>query len=144
MGKFSKEPDCRGGQGNEAKKVWRCFFPRYTSLISFYFCLLTYVFYFCLLSLNMIYPENFENKIGFDRIRNLLSEKCLSPMGLEKVDEIKFIDDYRSEEHTSELQSRQYLVCRLLLEKKTQHICCSNPASCARLLLRGVGDSRGA
>src|SRR3712207_1677311 len=28
--------------------------------------------------------------------------------------------DLRSEEHTSELQSRQYLVCRLLLEKKTQ------------------------
>src|SRR3712207_8421203 len=32
--------------------------------------------------------------------------------------------DLRSEEHTSELQSRQYLVCRLLLEKKknTYHI----------------------
>src|SRR3712207_8350999 len=31
-------------------------------------------------------------------------------------------DYLRSEEHTSELQSRQYLVCRLLLEKKkTQH-----------------------
>src|SRR3712207_7414002 len=31
----------------------------------------------------------------------------------------------RSEEHTSELQSRQYLVCRLLLEKKkTPHILC--------------------
>src|SRR5258707_10500356 len=28
------------------------------------------------------------------------------------------IQDERSEEHTSELQSRQYLVCRLLLEKK--------------------------
>src|SRR3712207_7162157 len=28
---------------------------------------------------------------------------------------------YRSEEHTSELQSRQYLVCRLLLEKKKRH-----------------------
>src|SRR3712207_8674888 len=27
----------------------------------------------------------------------------------------------RSEQHTSELQSRQYLVCRLLLEKKTSH-----------------------
>src|SRR3712207_8018204 len=27
----------------------------------------------------------------------------------------------RSEEHTSELQSRQYLVCRLLLEKKKAH-----------------------
>src|SRR5258707_4480886 len=29
----------------------------------------------------------------------------------------------RSEEHTSELQSRQYLVCRLLLEKKKKRIC---------------------
>src|SRR3712207_6876459 len=28
----------------------------------------------------------------------------------------------RSEEHTSELQSRQYLVCRLLLEKKKKNI----------------------
>src|SRR3712207_8503038 len=28
--------------------------------------------------------------------------------------------NFRSEEHTSELQSRQYLVCRLLLEKKKQ------------------------
>src|SRR5258707_8308067 len=36
---------------------------------------------------------------------------------------MKYSDDFillevRSEEHTSELQSRQYLVCRLLLEKK--------------------------
>src|SRR3712207_7375417 len=30
--------------------------------------------------------------------------------------------DPRSEEHTSELQSRQYLVCRLLLEKKKTQI----------------------
>src|SRR5258707_2609977 len=29
-------------------------------------------------------------------------------------------DESRSEEHTSELQSRQYLVCRLLLEKKKE------------------------
>src|SRR3712207_6906058 len=34
----------------------------------------------------------------------------------------------RSEEHTSELQSRQYLVCRLLLEKKKKYtIWCSAP-----------------
>src|SRR3712207_7392040 len=33
--------------------------------------------------------------------------------------EIEWVDlRFRSEEHTSELQSRQYLVCRLLLEKK--------------------------
>src|SRR5438445_6766173 len=39
--------------------------------------------------------------------------------------EIYVADDKRSEEHTSELQSRQYLVCRLLLEKKKH----TNPAS---------------
>src|SRR3712207_8679460 len=33
----------------------------------------------------------------------------------------------RSEEHTSELQSRQYLVCRLLLEKKKIFYISSNP-----------------
>src|SRR3712207_7362421 len=38
---------------------------------------------------------------------------------------------YRSEEHTSELQSRQYLVCRLLLEKqkKTTHPLTHSPNS---------------
>src|SRR3712207_8362786 len=34
----------------------------------------------------------------------------------------------RSEEHTSELQSRQYLVCRLLLEKKKYHTLLLNTA----------------
>src|SRR3712207_7611007 len=33
----------------------------------------------------------------------------------------------RSEEHTSELQSRQYLVCRLLLEKKKKHTSITHP-----------------
>src|SRR5947209_14796383 len=38
-------------------------------------------------------------------------------------DVVTFVAFARSEEHTSELQSRQYLVCRLLLEKKkrTKH-----------------------
>src|SRR3712207_7575107 len=35
----------------------------------------------------------------------------------------------RSEEHTSELQSRQYLVCRLLLEKKHYHCFLLSPSS---------------
>src|SRR3712207_7119147 len=34
--------------------------------------------------------------------------------------EAKAVGQHRSEEHTSELQSRQYLVCRLLLEKKNK------------------------
>src|SRR3712207_8922552 len=39
---------------------------------------------------------------------------------LEDIDRLRLsvVEDLRSEEHTSELQSRQYLVCRLLLEKK--------------------------
>src|SRR2546429_3217440 len=36
----------------------------------------------------------------------------------------------RSEEHTSELQSRLHLVCRLLLEKKKKHIKTSTPRDC--------------
>src|SRR3712207_7994478 len=35
---------------------------------------------------------------------------------------VKLRAGLRSEEHTSELQSRQYLVCRLLLEKKKQNL----------------------
>src|SRR3712207_7941785 len=34
---------------------------------------------------------------------------------------MEMLKAHRSEEHTSELQSRQYLVCRLLLEKKKHH-----------------------
>src|SRR3712207_8842218 len=37
-----------------------------------------------------------------------------------EVGDFSAVIDVRSEEHTSELQSRQYLVCRLLLEKKKQ------------------------
>src|SRR3712207_7860890 len=36
----------------------------------------------------------------------------------------------RSEEHTSELQSRQYLVCRLLLEKKKHYIVVLRSSAC--------------
>src|SRR3712207_7340837 len=39
-----------------------------------------------------------------------------------------FHQSLRSEEHTSELQSRQYLVCRLLLEKKTTLYSPSTPS----------------
>src|SRR3712207_7322396 len=41
---------------------------------------------------------------------------------IDHLDGVLILDRTRSEEHTSELQSRQYLVCRLLLEKKnTKH-----------------------
>src|SRR3712207_6901413 len=40
---------------------------------------------------------------------------------LGELPESLLVTDDRSEEHTSELQSRQYLVCRLLLEKKNTY-----------------------
>ena len=42
----------------------------------------------------MIYPNNFEHKIGFDEIRALLKGQCLSNLGKEKVDEIVFSTNY--------------------------------------------------
>lgn len=41
--------------------------------------------------MNKIYPENFETKIGFDRIRDLVKGSCLSVLGQDKVDEIHFM-----------------------------------------------------
>src|SRR2546422_8416281 len=45
----------------------------------------------------------------------------LAPQDLQKVENL-FDEKTRSEEHTSELQSRLHLVCRLLLEKKKKKI----------------------
>ena len=37
-----------------------------------------------------IYPENFEVKVGFDRIREMLKGRCISSMGIEAVDDMAF------------------------------------------------------
>ncbi len=44
----------------------------------------------------MIYPENFEEKTGFLKIRNQLKNKCLSDLGRSKVDEMCFKTDFDS------------------------------------------------
>jgi DNA mismatch repair protein MutS2 len=41
----------------------------------------------------VIYPENFEEKIGFDRIRELVASNCLSPMGIGMTSDIGFLTD---------------------------------------------------
>src|SRR3712207_8148765 len=65
---------------------------------------------------------------GRSRLRN--GEFCLvrprlgayaRGMGSRPIEFRHYWSRTRSEEHTSELQSRQYLVCRLLLEKKKAH-----------------------
>ena len=42
----------------------------------------------------MIYPSNYEQKIGFGEIRQLLKAQCLSTLGKEKVDGLSFSNDY--------------------------------------------------
>src|SRR3712207_8413473 len=64
-----------------------------------------------------------------DSLRNAIAEELLAGYGerLERDVGVSInqsaLNQVRSEEHTSELQSRQYLVCRLLLEKKKTHFC---------------------
>ena len=41
----------------------------------------------------MIYPENFEHKLGFDKIRELVAAQCLSSLGREQVEAIRFSAD---------------------------------------------------
>src|SRR3712207_7196791 len=77
------------------------------------------------------YTTLFRSEVGLQRLvlRTLLRKlslglgalifyRLLASVLLQREHEAD--DDERSEEHTSELQSRQYLVCRLLLEKKKQ------------------------
>src|SRR5947209_16139571 len=58
----------------------------------------------------------------------------------------QYVLPLRSEEHTSELQSRQYLVCRLLLEKKNErHVkldCTANRGITSRLIPTSLVASR--
>ena len=56
---------------------------------------------------SVIYPDNFEQKIGFRRIREMLSSLCISQMGLEKAEAMAFSNDksriVKSLEQTEEL-----------------------------------------
>src|SRR3712207_7609405 len=63
-----------------------------------------------------LYAER-EEEFGEELMRNLERFLLLQVID-QRWREHLYDMDYRSEEHTSELQSRQYLVCRLLLEKQ--------------------------
>lgn len=44
----------------------------------------------------MIYPDNFEQRIGINSIREFIIEKCLSPLGEEQVSAMTFSSDYKT------------------------------------------------
>src|SRR3712207_7442514 len=67
---------------------------------------------------------------GVDRLAEgaaLEPEQLLQPAVPDQLAGHQVPVEARSEEHTSELQSRQYLVCRLLLEKKTDLVVHTTP-----------------
>ena len=62
---------------------------------------------------NMIYPKNFENKIGFHDIRKALKGRCLSTLGSEMVDSMKFMTDAQTiNRHLTQISEM-----RLILEE---------------------------
>lgn len=44
----------------------------------------------------MIYPNNFEEKTGFDKVRLFIAAECLSPLGKERVEAMEFSGDYQT------------------------------------------------
>ena len=59
----------------------------------------------------MIYPDNFEQKTGFDKIRELITDKCLSTLGKERVSKMVFLNKY--DEVTKLLHQTQEFVAVL-------------------------------
>src|SRR3712207_7244040 len=72
-------------------------------------------------SLSLLYERTERRGHVFERLRADI-DALAALTGMQHVFRLRAADIFRvvdrSEEHTSELQSRQYLVCRLLLEKK--------------------------
>ena len=64
----------------------------------------------------MIYPQNFEQKTGFDKIRQLISNKCLSSLGKERVDDVAFLSDIKS---ISEKLEQTHEFVRILNEENS-------------------------
>jgi len=80
----------------------------------------------------MLYPQDIEQKLGFDRIREHLSELCLSPLGQAFVQKIRFSDNFAvidkltrqtaemkaiMEETSGEFPAQNYLDVTSALEK---------------------------
>lgn len=99
----------RYGEKLKLPNIFAVFFD-FGRFFSVFLCFLLNIVYFC----TMIYPSNFETKIGFDDIRQLLKQRCLSRLGKEAVDAVGFSGDAAQ----VNLWLRQVRELRLLLEKE--------------------------
>ena len=64
----------------------------------------------------MIYPDNFEQKTGFDEIRRMLADRCICPLGMQLVDEMQFQTDFQAVEKALD-QTMEFV--RILTEGKS-------------------------
>src|SRR3712207_6890236 len=111
------------------------------------FSLFSYIFFFLMIRRpprSTLFPYTTLFRSRLEGVEVHRHEEDVRPVGRALLVEEHLVAvaqvEARSEEHTSELQSRQYLVCRLLLEKKTelqsrQYLVCrllleTKPVSC--------------
>src|SRR2546429_7710178 len=93
-------------------------------LVSFlYLCIYQFFFFFFFLMIrrpprSTLFPYTTLFRSGFLCYRKKAFHSCQPPPGAHASGSKPGGQRWRSEEHTSELQSRLHLVCRLLLEKK--------------------------
>src|SRR5690625_6479465 len=77
-----------------------------------------YKYLFTVDTINTLVENGVSFRDAYRQIGKQVQEGTYEPDTSKKHTHIGSIDNLRSEEHTSELQSRGHLVCRLLLEKK--------------------------
>src|SRR3712207_9250726 len=92
------------------------------------FVLIMFFFFFNDTATTEIYTLSLHDALPISNLRNADHVRAsatgepgivvVRAAGIGEVQRVAAFQRLRSEEHTSELQSRQYLVCRLLLEKK--------------------------
>ena len=64
----------------------------------------------------MIYPDNFEQKTGFDQVRTMLADRCICPLGVQLVDQMQFLADFQPVEKALD-QTMEFV--RILTEGKS-------------------------
>lgn len=61
----------------------------------------------------MIYPDNFEVKLGFDKIRDMVRQSTLCPLGAQQVDEMEFLTDRKALQHELSLLAEMKAIIEL-------------------------------